>query len=104
MVKKTTFQIKLKKRKKTKERKIMTAKGVKSPLQTWDTPEGKVYKIPVSYLVHDCLEIRAESLEDALRKAEEPETVLLQQPVYSEGTFEIDLEGAELMNDELPFK
>ena len=92
---------------------MMAAKGAKSPLQTWDSisdlvknkdAEGKVYKIPVSYLVHDCLEIRAESLEDALRKAGEPETALLQQPVYSEGTFEIDLEGAELMNDELPFK
>ena len=71
---------------------MMAAKGAKSPLQTWDTPEGKVYKIPVSYLVHDCLEVRAESLEDALRKAGEPETDLLQQPVYSEGTFEIDLE------------
>ena len=92
---------------------MMAAKGAKSPLQSWDSisdlvknkdDEGKVYKIPVSYLVHDCLEVRAESLEDALRKAGEPETDLLQQPVYSEGTFEIDLEGAELMNDELPFK
>ena len=92
---------------------MMAAKGAKSPLQSWDSisdlvknkdTEGKVYKIPVSYLVHDCLEIHAESLEDALRKAGEPETDLLQQPVYSEGTFEIDLEGAELMNDELPFK
>ena len=91
----------------------MAARGAKSPLQSWDSisdlvknkdDEGKVYKIPVSYLVHDCLEVRAESLEDALRKAGEPETDLLQQPVYSEGTFEIDLEGAELMNDELPFK
>jgi hypothetical protein len=80
------------------------AKKVKSPLQTWENPVGKIYKIPVSYLVHDCLEIRAESLEDALKKAGEPETSLLQQPVYSEGTFEIDLEGAELFNDELPFK
>tara|TARA_B100001939_G_scaffold287363_1_gene257881 strand:- start:300 stop:545 length:246 start_codon:yes stop_codon:yes gene_type:complete len=80
------------------------AKQVKSPLQTWENPVGKIYKIPVSYLVHDCLEIRAESFEDALKKAGEPETSLLQQPVYSEGTFEIDFEGAELFNDELPFK
>ena len=91
----------------------MAARGAKSPLQSWDSisdlvknkdNEGRVYKIPVSYLVHDCLEVRAESLEDALRKAGEPEIDLLQRPVYSEGTFEIDLEGAELMNDELPFK
>ena len=80
------------------------AKGIKSPLQTWENPVGKIYKIPVTYLVHDCLEVRAESLDEALKKAGEPETNLFQKPVYSEGSFKIDNEGAELFNDELPFK
>jgi hypothetical protein len=50
------------------------------------------------------LEVRAESLDEALKKAGEPETNLFQTPVYSEGSFKIDNEGAELFNDELPFK
>lgn len=44
------------------------AERVKSPLQTWENPVGKIYKIPVTYLVHDCLEVRAESLDEALKK------------------------------------
>ncbi len=80
------------------------AEKVKSPLQTWENPVGKIYKIPVTYLVHDCLEVRAESLDEAVKKAGEPETNLFQTPVYSEGSFKVDNEGAELFNDELPFK
>ena len=50
----------------------------------------KTYKIPVSWEVYGSLEIQADSLEDAIMKAED--SCLPRNGEYIEGSFRIDHE------------
>ena len=50
----------------------------------------KTYKIPVSWEVYGCLEIQANSLDEAIEMAED--SALPQNGEYIEGSFSIDHE------------
>jgi len=56
----------------------------------------KTYKIPVSWTVTATMEIDAESLEDAILKAEDAS--LPTDPDYLDGSFEVDHDCIEYLN------
>ena len=57
----------------------------------------KTYKIPVSWTVTATMEIDAESLEDAILKAEDAS--LPTDPDYLEGSFSVDHACIEYLNE-----
>ena len=77
---------------------------IKSPLQTWDDPvktEGKAYRIPCSWQMYGVMEVRAESLEEAVKKASGDSTALpMSNSAYVEASFEVDEEIVEDYNRE----
>ena len=86
------------------------AKGEKSPLQSWDSisdlvnkknADGKTYRIPCSWEMYGVMEVKAESLEEAVRKAFEGDTPLpMDNSSYVEASFDVDVEVAEEYNPE----
>ena len=80
------------------------ALGEKSPLQTWDDPQkplGKTYRIPCSWEMYGVMDVKAESLEEAVRKAFEGNTPLpMDNSSYVEASFDVDVEVAEEYNPE----
>ena len=56
----------------------------------------KTYKIPASWTVTATMEIDAESLEDAILKAEDAS--LPTDPDYLDGSFEVDHDCIEYLN------
>tara|TARA_Y100001973_G_scaffold35273_1_gene53144 strand:+ start:728 stop:1078 length:351 start_codon:yes stop_codon:yes gene_type:complete len=85
-------------------KKDIMALGEKSPLQTWDDPQkplGKTYRIPCSWEMYGVMEVKAESLEEAVRKAFEGNTPLpMDNSSYVEASFDVDVEVAEEYNPE----
>ena len=80
------------------------ALGEKSPLQSWDDPKkplGKTYRIPCSWEMYGVMDVRAESLEEAVREAFEGNTPLpMDNSAYVEASFDVDVEVAEEYNPE----
>jgi hypothetical protein len=56
----------------------------------------KTYKIPVTWEVYGHMEIKAESLEDAISIAEDDETSLPTESSYIEGSFWVDREAIDI--------
>ena len=82
---------------------MMTAQGANSPLQTWDDPKkplGKNYRIPCSWQMYGVMDVRAESLEEAVKKASGGSTALPTNSAYVEASFEVDKEIVEDYNQE----
>ena len=69
------------------------ALGGKSPLQTWDDPKkplGKNYRIPCSWQMYGVMDVRAESLEEAVKKASPAATkAVVKKPSAGSGTFSL---------------
>ena len=66
-------------------------------------PNGtNLYKIPVTWEVYDTIEVQGNSLEEALQWAEEyqDEIPLGDEPEYLDGSYQIDKEFAEDLNQE----
>ena len=61
----------------------------------------KTYKIPVIWQVVGLMNIEANSLEEAIEKAQAPGTPLPRDGNYIEDSFEIDLEGIPYHNRNL---
>ena len=81
----------------------MTAQGAKSPLQNWDNtkqPLGKTYRIPCSWQMYGVMDVKAESLEEAIEKARGDSTALPTNSAYVEASFEVDTEIVEDYNQE----
>ena len=81
----------------------MTAQGANSPLQTWDDsqkPLGKTYRIPCSWQMYGVMDVKAESLEEAIEKASGGSTALPTNSAYIEASFEVDTEIVEDYNQE----
>jgi len=82
---------------------MMAAQRVKSPLQTWDDPQeplGKTYRIPCSWQMYGVMDVKAESLEEAIEKARGDSTALPTNSAYVEASFEVDTEIVEDYNQE----
>ena len=81
----------------------MTAQGAKSPLQNWDDPQktlGKTYRIPCSWQMYGVMDVKAESLEEAIEKARGDSTALPTNSAYVEASFKVDKDIVEDYNEE----
>ncbi len=80
------------------------ALGAKSPLQTWDDPQkplGKLYQIPCSWQMYGVMDVRADSLKDAVKKAYEGDMPLpMNNSAYVEASFKVDEDVVEDFNPE----
>jgi len=82
----------------------MTAQGAKSPLQTWNDPSkslGKTYRIPCSWEMYGVMEVKADSLEEAMEEALHGNSPLpMDNSSYVEASFRVDEEVVEDYNPE----
>ncbi len=82
----------------------MTAQGAKSPLQNWDNtkqPLGKTYRIPCSWEMYGVMEVKADSLEEAMEEALHGGSPLpMDNSSYIEASFRVDEEVVEEYNPE----
>ena len=80
----------------------MTAQGAKSPLQNWDNtkqPLGKTYRIPCSWEMYGVMEVKAESLKEAIEQAY-CEPLPNGNSAYIEASFKVDKDIVEDYNEE----
>ena len=81
---------------------MMAAQRVKSPLQTWDDPQeplGKTYRIPCSWEMYGVMEVKAESLKEAIEQAY-CEPLPNGNSAYIEASFKVDEDIVEDYNEE----
>ena len=60
---------------------------------------SKTYKIPCSWEVHSWVDVEADSIGDAITKAESDDFPIPIEADYIEGSFEVDHDIAEEYND-----
>ena len=60
----------------------------------------KFYKIPCAWEVYGCVEVAANSLAEAIEKVEDDGFPLPSQFDYVDGSFEVEIQVAEEINNE----
>tara|TARA_Y100000296_G_C5095272_1_gene217010 strand:- start:143 stop:349 length:207 start_codon:yes stop_codon:yes gene_type:complete len=60
----------------------------------------KFYKIPCAWEVYGCVEVAANSLAEAIEKVEDDRFPLPSQFDYVDGSFEVEIQVAEEINNE----
>ena len=61
---------------------------------------AKYYEIPCSWEVYGTMEVKANSLEEAIELAEKDDYPMPDAPDYVDGSFQVDRDIAEEINEE----